>query len=86
MTSFDPDAWASRYPLTSITLRDEVFSTFFLYRSLAGLLLCSFYTGTTNQDIYLRFESLVNQLNSTGAFQQNWVNATAIEFVLLGVK
>jgi len=82
----DPDAWASANPFTSIVLTDEVFSTFFLYCNLAGPPLCPFYTGTTPQDIYLRFETIVNKLNSTYAFEQNWSNATAIELVLLGVK
>jgi pimeloyl-ACP methyl ester carboxylesterase len=82
----DPDAWATGYPLTSITLTDDVFSTFFLYCSLAGPSLCPFYTGTTPHDIYLRFETIVNQLNATYAFQQNWSNSTAIELVLRGVK
>lgn len=68
--------------LKSITLTDEVFSTFFLYCNLAGPALCPFYTGTTPQDIYLRFETLVNKLNATYAFQQKWTNATAISIVL----
>jgi hypothetical protein len=72
--------------LKSITLTDEVFSTFFLYCNLAGPALCPFYTGTTPQDIYVRFETLVNKLNATDAFQQGWTNATAISIALEGVK
>jgi hypothetical protein len=72
--------------LKSITLTDEVFSTFFLYCNLAGPALCPFYTGTTPQDTYLRFETLVNKLNAIYAFQQGWTNATAISIVLQAGK
>ncbi|KAE9370517.1 hypothetical protein N431DRAFT_411948 [Stipitochalara longipes BDJ] len=82
----DPDDWISGFGLTEITLTDEVFSTFFLYCNLAGPSLCPYYTGTTARDIYLRFETLVNKLNTTYAIQQNWTNATAIEIVLQGIK
>lgn len=68
-----------------VTLADDAFSTFFLYCHLAGS-ACPFYTGSTANDIYLRFEAMINQLNVTQALEENWDNSTAIWMVLQGIK
>jgi pimeloyl-ACP methyl ester carboxylesterase len=82
----DPDETAKETGLHQVTQTDEVFSTFFLYCHLAGPSVCSFYTGTTPHDIYLRFESMVSKLNATEALQQNWANSSAIWNLLQGMK
>lgn len=82
----DPDETAKESGLEMVTQSDEAFSTFFLFCHLAGASACSFYTGTTPHDIYLRFEAIANQLNATQALQQNWANATATWIVLQAMK
>lgn len=68
--------------LSYLTDADEVFSTFFLYCHLAGPSKCSFYTGNTSHDIFLRFESMLSRLNSTYALEQGWQNATQMDSFL----
>jgi hypothetical protein len=62
------------------------FRHLFIYCNLAGPTLCPFYTGSTPQDIFVRFENIVGQLNATYAFEQGWANATTIELLLLSIK
>ncbi len=81
----DPDETAKGSGLKMVTLADDSFSTFFLYCHLAGP-ACPFYTGSTANDIYLRFEAIVNQLNVTQALEENWDNSTAIWILLQGIK
>jgi pimeloyl-ACP methyl ester carboxylesterase len=74
----DPDDWISGLGLRNVLLTDDVFSTFFLYCNKAGPNLCPFSTGSTPEDIYLRFEVLVGQLNATYAESQGWANASTL--------
>jgi pimeloyl-ACP methyl ester carboxylesterase len=82
----DPDEWIIQSGLNQITHTDDAFATFFIYCNLAGPTLCPFYTGSTPQDIFVRFENIVGQLNATYAFEQGWANATTIELLLSGIK
>jgi pimeloyl-ACP methyl ester carboxylesterase len=76
----DPDDYVSGLQLRQVLLTDEVFSTFFLYCNKAGPALCQLFTGSTPEDIYLRFEALVGQLNATYAESQGWTNASTLDF------
>ncbi|CZR56023.1 uncharacterized protein PAC_05911 [Phialocephala subalpina] len=69
----DPDEWVNGAHDNYATNADEVFSTFFVYCNTAGSKY-PFATGTSAQDFYLRFEALVDRLNSP-ANQNNWGNA-----------
>lgn len=61
-------------------------STFFTFCHLAGPSLCPFFTGSTPTDIYLRFQSIFDQLNAPFALSQGWENATLIDMALSVVK
>jgi pimeloyl-ACP methyl ester carboxylesterase len=58
---------------------DEAFSTFFVYCNLAGISNCPYYTGTTANDILVRFEATITKLDSALAKLKGWPNATVIE-------
>lgn len=61
-------------------------NSFFVYCHAAGPELCSFYTGTTIEDISSRFENLFVPLNASHAAAQNWANATLISQSLALIK
>jgi hypothetical protein len=76
----DPDDYVSGLQLRQVLLTDEVFSTFFLYCNKAGPALCPLFIGSTPEDIFLRFEALVGQLNATYAESQSWANVSTLDF------
>jgi pimeloyl-ACP methyl ester carboxylesterase len=57
---------------------DEAFTTFFVYCHIAGPSQCSYYTGSTPQDIFARFERTVSRLDPGYATQQGWANSSLI--------
>jgi pimeloyl-ACP methyl ester carboxylesterase len=76
----DPDDYVSRLELRQVLLTDDVLSTFFFYCNKAGPSLCPFCIGSTPEDIYLRLEALVGQLNVTYAKSRGWANASICDF------
>jgi len=82
----DPNIVITGLEINDITFTDDVFSTFFLYCSLAGPPNCAFATGSTPHDVYLRFENIISRLNASYAIEQGWSNATAIDAALIGLK
>ncbi|TVY83935.1 Tripeptidyl aminopeptidase [Lachnellula suecica] len=81
----DMDSWTTvgtAFNDTSLASTDDAFSVFFHYCHFAGPDQCEFYTGSTPHDIFLRFETLVLNLNATYATEQSWSNATNIDNLL----
>ncbi|ORY12663.1 TAP-like protein-domain-containing protein [Clohesyomyces aquaticus] len=92
----DPDDWVGAFAYRSSQSTDEAFASFFIYCNLAGPFKgfdcqdypigCPYYTGTTSDDIWNRFNRLIDQLDPRIASGNNWKNATAIEFGLVSLK
>lgn len=82
----DADDYVSGFGLPWLASTDEAFATFFVYCSLAGH-QCTFNNASaTANELFLRFESIVNKFNSTLAYQQNWANASLMDTVLQAFK
>ncbi|KIM94051.1 hypothetical protein OIDMADRAFT_35109 [Oidiodendron maius Zn] len=71
--------------LKNVVDTDAVFATFFLYCSLAGE-ACVYATGSGPEDVYVRFENTVGQLDVAEAQTKGWVNSSSLEMALEGVK
>ncbi|KAH6665373.1 hypothetical protein B0J14DRAFT_231154 [Halenospora varia] len=82
----DPDDHYTGYGLTSLRDMDAAFSTFFTYCHLAGPQACKFYEGNTAYDIYLRFEKILDRLDTKTSAEQGWANATLIELAQGGLR
>lgn len=82
----DPDDYSRGKIRTWLQDTDAAFSTFFIYCSMAGPDLCSYHTGSTAQDIFDRFDSIISRLDVDYATEQQWANATLLDIALEGVK
>ncbi|KAG9246869.1 hypothetical protein BJ878DRAFT_416094 [Calycina marina] len=58
---------------------DAVMDLFFDYCFVAGPSLCSYYTGSSANDLKIRFLNLFAQFDVKTAYAENWDNATTID-------
>jgi pimeloyl-ACP methyl ester carboxylesterase len=80
-----PEGYLSNYTWSSVTHLDGVISAWFIHCYEAGPAGCSFYTGSSPNDIHTRFENLFAQLDAEETVETSAVNSE-IESALLLFK
>ncbi|KAI4594741.1 hypothetical protein KJ359_007544 [Pestalotiopsis sp. 9143b] len=81
-----PEGYLANFTSESVTHLDGIVAAFFIYCHEAGPELCSYYTGSTPQDIFDRFNRSFDQLDPQQAQVENWSNATELETALVVFK
>ncbi|KAK6221609.1 hypothetical protein LQW54_001381 [Pestalotiopsis sp. IQ-011] len=81
-----PEGYLTNFTSESVTHLDGILAAFFIYCHEAGPELCSYYTVSTPQDIFDRFNRVFDQLNPQQAQVENWANATELETALVVFK
>ncbi|RDW91638.1 hypothetical protein BP5796_02803 [Coleophoma crateriformis] len=82
----DTDAWLSALGTSSLNFTDQAFASFFDSCHLAGPQNCSYYIGSTRDDIYNRFEKTFNFFDAAQEEAQNVTSAPLIETALENLK